>query len=75
VGTTRNGAPGTPARFNGATRKLLSRYAHDLQVTIAHGHRLERPEYDRIVRDLEVLQAATTKVQSELEALARREEA
>jgi hypothetical protein len=63
----------TPARFKGATRKLLSRYAQDLQLMIADGYRLDMPEYSRLLRDLEVLQAATVKVETELGGLGRQE--
>ena len=56
----------TPTRFNASTRKLLSRYAHDLQACIRTGQHMTEADYGRILRDLEALQAATAKVITDL---------
>ena len=63
----------TSARFLAATRRLLSRYARDLEVCITHGRHLEREDYARLLRDLQALHAATAKVVTEVAHLADKE--
>jgi hypothetical protein len=66
----RQGSQPTLTRFNASTRKLLSRYAPDLQACIMTGQHLTEGDYGRIVRDLEALQAATAKVVTDLAIMA-----
>jgi len=62
AGAIKNGVRMTPAHFYRATRKLLSRHAQELQRVITEGHQLAMQEDSRLVRDLEMLQAAAKKI-------------
>src|SRR5262245_9879832 len=62
---THPGVSRTPAEFTRATRKLLTGHAEELQRVITEGRHFAPQDYSRLVRDLEMLQAAAKNIMTD----------